>query len=81
MEKLAELVKRVRPVLVVFDTLHRCAPGLEENSNKEAGEVFGVFQAIRDATGAAVLVLHHTGHEGKRARARRPWRTTPTTRT
>lgn len=68
MARLRKAVERTDAKMVVFDTLHRCTPGLEENSNAEAGEVFGAFQKLKDETGVAVVVLHHTGHEGTRAR-------------
>ncbi|WP_345568800.1 AAA family ATPase [Streptomyces plumbiresistens] len=68
MARLTRKVKRSGAVMVVFDTLHRCAPGMEENSNKELGEAFGALQRLKDETGVCVLVLHHTGYEGKHAR-------------
>lgn len=68
MARLIRKIKRSGAVMVVFDTLHRCAPGMEENSNKELGEAFGALQRLKDETGVCVLVLHHTGYEGKHAR-------------
>ncbi|WP_276327103.1 AAA family ATPase, partial [Streptomyces viridochromogenes] len=68
MARLTRKIKRSGAVMVVFDTLHRCAPGMEENSNKELGEAFGALQRLKDETGVCVLVLHHTGYEGKHAR-------------
>jgi hypothetical protein len=54
--------------IVALDTLHRCAPGLEENSAKDMGVVIESLSYIRERTGAAVLAMHHTGHSGTRAR-------------
>jgi len=54
--------------LLVVDTLHRCAPGIDENDAKEVGRVLERLFIIRDVLGIAVLVLHHTGHQGQRAR-------------
>ncbi len=54
--------------LVVFDTFHRCAPGVEENSAKEMGAVVDRVASLRDDTGCTALLLHHTGHAGERAR-------------
>ncbi|MDT0387913.1 AAA family ATPase [Streptomyces dubilierae] len=68
MAKLTRKIKKAGAVLVVFDTLHRCCPGMDENSAKEVGEAFGALERIKDETGCAVAVLHHTGYEGKRAR-------------
>lgn len=66
--KIIRQVQRSGAVMVVFDTLHRCAPGLDENMAKEQGDVIGGLQKIVNDTGATVLVLHHTGHDGTRAR-------------
>ena len=68
MSRLTQKVTKLGAKLVVFDTLHRCTPGFEENSNKEAGEIFGALQRLKDATGCTVLALHRTGHAGERAR-------------
>lgn len=68
MAMLTRKVKQSGAVLVVFDTLHRCTPGFEENSNTEAGQIFGALQRLKDETGVTILVLHHTGHEGIRSR-------------
>ncbi len=47
------------PKLVVIDTLARCMPGGDENSNKEMGELVDACDRIRRHTGACVLLLHH----------------------
>lgn len=49
------------PVLIVFDTLNRYMAG-DENSTRDATKVTDAFSRIQKETGAAVLVLHHTGH-------------------
>jgi hypothetical protein len=54
--------------LVVLDTLHKMTANLDENSNSAMGVALASIERIRTETGAAVLVLHHTGHEGVRAR-------------
>lgn len=66
--EIRELIASTGARLVVFDTLHRCAPGVEENSAKEMGVVIDRVASLRDDTGCTVLLLHHTGHEGRRAR-------------
>jgi hypothetical protein len=68
MAKLVRQIRKTGAVMVVFDTLHRCAPGMEENSNKDLGEAFGALQMLKDETGVTVLVLHHTGYSGEHAR-------------
>ena len=50
-----------RPALIVFDTLARCFVGGEENSAKDVGVVVHHAGILQQATGAAVLILHHTG--------------------
>jgi RecA/RadA recombinase len=68
-EELQALVERIQeleiqPNLVVLDTLARCFVGGEENSAKEMGEFVDGLQRLQQRTGAAVLVLHHTGKQG-----------------
>jgi hypothetical protein len=61
-EILTDLVP-LKPVLVVFDTLARCAVGAEENSSMAMGKVVAAADAIRHATGACVLLVHHSGKD------------------
>jgi hypothetical protein len=55
------------PVAVMVDTLARNFAG-DENSTADMGRFIRGVDRIREATGAAVFVAHHTGHEGTRAR-------------
>jgi len=48
--------------VVIFDTLARATAGMEENSAKDMGRVIGEADRIREATGASVILVHHTGH-------------------
>lgn len=50
--------------VVVIDTLARATVGLEENSAKDMGVAMAALKRIADATGAAVIVVHHTGKSG-----------------
>lgn len=50
-----------KPAVVAIDTLARNSVGANESSTKEAGEIIGGLDAIRNAFGSAVIVLHHTG--------------------
>jgi hypothetical protein len=68
MAVLGEFITEMRPVLVVVDTLHQCAPGMDENSSKDMGTVLGAVAELRESYGATVLLNHHTGHQGERAR-------------
>lgn len=70
-EDMAKLRRRVLASgakVVFFDTLHRCAPGIEENSAKDQGAVMDGIQKLKDETGCTVVMLAHTGYEGQHAR-------------
>ncbi|MFD1832435.1 AAA family ATPase [Streptomyces desertarenae] len=63
-----EAMRRLEPALVVIDTQARVSVGVEENSNTEVGVVIERIEDVRRATGACVLVIHHTGHVGEHGR-------------
>ncbi len=63
-----ELCAEVKPKLLVWDTLHRCTPGIEENSNTEMGVVVSRLDRLRERHACTQLVNHHTGHAGVRSR-------------
>lgn len=65
---LREACRRIGPALVVIDTQARVTVGLEENSAKEMGVYIEAVRSIREATGACVLSVHHTGRQGGDAR-------------
>jgi len=56
------------PSLVVIDTLARSMPGGDENSARDVGLVIVAADRIREATGATVLLVHHTGKQGEAER-------------
>jgi len=59
----------ITPVLVVIDTLARCFGGGDENSPEDMGAFIGGCDTLRQETGGAVLVIHHSGWSGgERAR-------------
>lgn len=62
------LAKHLNAKLVIFDTLHRCTAGLDENSNTDMSRLNVMSDALREATGATTVYVHHTGHTGTRAR-------------
>jgi hypothetical protein len=68
-----DLCKEIQPKMVIWDTLHRVAPGIEENSSKEAGAAIDVLSALRERYDCTQLVDHHTGHSGLRARGSSSW--------
>lgn len=64
---LAELPQK--PVLIVLDTLARALMGGDENSAQDVGAFNTAVGALIDATGACVMILHHSG-KNKNAGAR-----------
>jgi hypothetical protein len=65
---LLTIATEVGAKLVIFDTLHRCTPGLDGNDSSEMGRITMVADALREHVGAATLYVHHTGHAGTRSR-------------
>ncbi|WP_399697543.1 AAA family ATPase [Xenophilus sp.] len=49
--------------LVVIDTLNQTAAGADENSAKDMGRYIASMKRLRDETGAAVVVVHHSGKD------------------
>lgn len=49
--------------LIVIDTLNQTAAGADENSAKDMGRYIASMKQLRDATGAAVVVVHHSGKD------------------
>lgn len=60
--------ERLAPSLIVLDTQARITVGLEENSATDMGIFINAVSALRTATGACVLAIHHTGRNGADAR-------------
>jgi hypothetical protein len=54
------------PGLVILDTLSRVLAGGDENSSVDMGALVSHFDAIRSATAAHLLVVHHTGKDQAR---------------
>jgi hypothetical protein len=65
---LVALATEMRPVLIVLDTQARVTVGLEENSAKEMGTFVDQCDRLRKATGACVLIVHHSGRQGEHMR-------------
>jgi hypothetical protein len=59
--KLKEQLMALKPGVVFVDTLARVAPGADENSGKDMGKVLDYCKAVRETTGALVLIIHHSG--------------------
>ena len=52
--------------LVVIDTLARALAGGNENAPEDMGALIGNAKRIQEATGAAVLFVHHSGKDTSR---------------
>jgi hypothetical protein len=57
--------------LVVVDTLAQVMPGANENAGEDVGRVLAHCKGIHTATGAMVLLVHHSGKDA--ARGARGW--------
>jgi hypothetical protein len=49
--------------LIVIDTLNQTAAGADENSAKDMSRYIASMKRLRDETGAAVVVVHHSGKD------------------
>jgi len=66
-KRLIEAIKAIGNVkLIVIDTLSRALFGGNENSPDDMGSFVAVCDAVRLATGAHVLIVHHTGKDVER---------------
>ena len=53
-------------VLVVIDTMARAMAGGDENSGLDMGVAMKWVDTVRDATSAAILLVHHSGKDASR---------------
>lgn len=58
----------ITPSLIVFDTQIDLAPGIDENSNTDMVGVLRQVKRLADSLGFMAIVIHHTGHDGNKAR-------------
>ncbi|HUX64787.1 AAA family ATPase [Sulfuricella sp.] len=49
--------------LVILDTLNRAAPGADENSSVDMGNLIAAAKQLQRLTGGMVLLVHHTGKD------------------
>lgn len=54
--------------LVVVDTIGRSMQGLNENAQEHASKFTRMVEMFQQELGCCVLALHHTGHDGDRAK-------------
>jgi hypothetical protein len=64
MEELEKNARLYNFGLIILDTRARCTLGLEENSATEQGIAIAAAEKLRYATGATVLVIHHSARAG-----------------
>lgn len=60
--------ERLKPSLIIVDTQARVTVGVEENSATEMGVFIDKVEKLRMASGACVLLVHHTGVATDRGR-------------
>ena len=63
--ELVGIVGELQPVLIVVDTLARCAPGAEE-STPAMNEMVAACDVLRHVCGSTVLIVHHEGKDPAR---------------
>jgi 5S rRNA maturation endonuclease (ribonuclease M5) len=63
-DDLRKSLGKLKPVLIVLDTLSLCALGLEENASKDMNLFMDGVKKIQDQTGAHVLLVHHHSKAG-----------------
>lgn len=49
--------------VIILDTLNRAAPGSDENSSKDMGDIISGGKVIQDALGGLILLVHHSGKD------------------
>lgn len=64
--RFVDLVGQMKPSLVVLDTLARTIGGGDENSASDMGKYIAAVDAIRDASGGSVLIVHHSNKSDAR---------------
>lgn len=52
--------------IVIIDTLNRAAPGRDENSSKDMGEIIAGMKKLQELVGGLVVVVHHTGKDASK---------------
>jgi hypothetical protein len=64
MEGLQGVIARLRPDVIVLDTMAAAFPGLLENEAADMGRAVRVLRDLGRVCGAAVIAVHHTAKEG-----------------
>lgn len=67
-QQIIDIAVEAEAALIVIDTRARSTIGLDENSATEMGRAIAAADAIIAATGAAVLLVHHSSRAGSAGR-------------
>lgn len=65
-DALGKAVNEATPTLIVVDTLARAMGAGDENTATDMGRFVRNIDAIREATGAHVMVIHHSGKDASK---------------
>lgn len=65
MEKFFNEISINKPDMVIVDTVARCMGGADENSTRDMNAFVASCDRITHTFGSGVLVVHHTGKDGK----------------
>lgn len=52
--------------LIILDTLNAAMVGLDENSSTDMGRAVAALKRLRNETGCAVMVIHHSGKDSSK---------------
>lgn len=55
-----------KPDIIFIDTVSRCTPGADENSNKDMSLAIGSVDVIRETFDCTVVLVHHDGKDGSK---------------
>lgn len=65
-EVMGSLVKAEGVDLIVIDTFAQVTPGANENSGEDMGKALRHARLLREATGAMILLVHHSGKDASK---------------
>lgn len=57
--RVAATIRRIRPVLTIFDPWTRFAPGVNVNNSHEVAPLLGWARSVERETGSGVVFMHH----------------------
>lgn len=66
MDSMALISQIGQASVIVIDTFSRTMPGGNENSGEDVGMAIAQCKAIHEATGAIIILIHHSGKDAER---------------